>query len=82
MSDERWEQEAVHRIEWIEANLEAQQHWDREDYREFYGRDVRFLLSEVKRLQAENARCRAAFEGIARHLDKARRDLLPVAAPV
>jgi phage-related protein len=75
MTAEHSEDEVAHRIEWIETNLETQQRWDENDYREFYDRDVRFLLSEVKRLQAENVRCRSLFRDIARQVDEARRDL-------
>jgi hypothetical protein len=41
-------------IEWIRDNLSTRDAWDLDDYREFYERDVRFLLSAVERLQAES----------------------------
>lgn len=41
------------RLKWIEANLGTQAKWTLGDYREFYSRDVTFLLAEVKRLRAE-----------------------------
>jgi len=59
------EQEITSRIEWIEKNLHTQDTWEREDFSEFYERDVRFLLAELRRLEQDNRRQRAALEEIA-----------------
>lgn len=38
------------RIAWIRENLTTRGEWDPEDYRDFYDRDVTFLLSVVGRI--------------------------------
>lgn len=41
---------AEERVNWITVNLDTQPDWTLDDYREFYDRDVRYLLGENARL--------------------------------
>jgi hypothetical protein len=61
----RRERESDGRLNWIESNLGTQEAWELEDFREFYDRDVRFLLEEVGRLRDEVRRHRTAIQEIA-----------------
>ena len=41
-------------VEWIRSNLHTQPLWSKENYKEFYDKDVRFLLRLIDRLVKEN----------------------------
>jgi hypothetical protein len=73
-------EEVEARLLWIEANLDTTGEWSLEDYQEFYEGDVRLLLTEVRRLQEENGRYRAALAGIEKQLEGARSARIPTLA--
>lgn len=45
--------EAAERIDWIEKNIPTIPKWDKSDLREFYERDIAFLLPLAKSMAAE-----------------------------